>query len=57
MELIGLFLDDAFLALATLAVVVLAALAGALLHQPLLAGIILVVGCVGALVVSAVRTK
>ena len=54
-ELIGLFLDDVLLAIATLVVVAVAAIASFALHLPLLAGGFLVVGCVGALVVSAFR--
>ena len=53
-ELVGMFVDDEFLALAILAVVVLAA-AASYLGQPLVAGLILLVGCVGVLVTSVVR--
>ena len=56
-ELLGLFLDDLFLAIATLAVIALAAIASYGLHQPLLAGIILLAGCIAALAISAVREK
>jgi hypothetical protein len=55
-ELLGLFIDDEFLALAILGVV---ALAGALrwsdIAAPLIAGAILFFGCVCVLVASAVN--
>jgi hypothetical protein len=52
-ELIGLFVDDGSLALAILAVVILAAVAVALLPGvPLLAGAILLLGCLGVLLAN-----
>lgn len=52
-ELIGLFVDDGSLALAILAVVILAAVAVALLPDvPLLAGAILLFGCLGVLLAN-----
>ena len=54
-ELIGLFVDDGSLALAILAVVILAAVAVALLPDvPLLAGAILLFGCLGVLLANLV---
>jgi hypothetical protein len=54
-EIVGLFLDDVFLAVALLVVVVVATAASLLLHAPVAAGIILAVGCVAALVASTLR--
>ena len=55
-ELLGLFIDDEFLAVAVLVVV---ALASSLILQteapPLLAGGMLLVGCVGVLMLSVIR--
>ena len=54
-ELLGLFVDDEFLAVVIIAIVALAAVAAWLLQLPALAGAVLVVGCVGVLVLSAWR--
>jgi hypothetical protein len=54
-ELIGLFLDDAFLAMAVLAVSIAAAALSLILHASgLLVGGVIVLGCASALVVSSV---
>ena len=56
-ELIGLFVDDEFLAVAILAVVALAALLATLAALPPLGvGAVLFLGCLGALVVGVWRT-
>ena len=55
-ELIGLFVDDGSFALEIVAVVILAAIAAALVpNVPLLAGGILVLGCLGVLSASVAR--
>ena len=54
-EILGLFVDDQGLALAVLGVVVLALVAAFGLHAPAVAGIVLVLGCLGALVVSTLK--
>jgi len=55
-ELVGLFIDDGSLALAISVVVVFAALAAAIAPAvPIAAGIVLVVGCLGALVGTVTR--
>ncbi|HEY3643269.1 MAG TPA: hypothetical protein VGL31_19395 [Xanthobacteraceae bacterium] len=52
-ELLGLFVDDGSLALAILAVVMLAAISVALIPDiPLMAGAILVFGCLGVLLAN-----
>jgi hypothetical protein len=52
-ELLGLFVDDGSLALAILAVVMLAAISVALIPDiPLVAGAILVFGCLGVLLAN-----
>jgi uncharacterized membrane protein YhaH (DUF805 family) len=52
-ELLGLFVDDGSLALAILAVVMLAAISAALIPDvPLVAGAILVFGCLGVLLAN-----
>jgi hypothetical protein len=56
-ELLGLFVDDEALALGILAVVVLAVALVALLPEPsLLAGAVLLFGCLGVLFGTAIRT-
>lgn len=56
-ELLGLFVDDEALALGILAVVALAGVLAALMPEPsLLAGAVLLFGCLGVLVATAVRT-
>ncbi|TMH34802.1 MAG: hypothetical protein E6H59_14270 [Betaproteobacteria bacterium] len=55
-ELAGLFIDDGLLALAIGVVVVFAALVAAIAPAvPIAAGIVLVVGCLGALVGNVTR--
>ena len=55
-ELVGMFIDDKFLAMAVLAVVTLAAACAFLLAAPqLVVGGILLVGCVFVLVSSVLR--
>jgi uncharacterized membrane protein len=52
-ELIGLFVDDGALALEIVAVVILAAISAALIpNVPLLAGSILLLGCLGVLLAN-----
>jgi hypothetical protein len=56
-ELAGLFVDDGWLAVAILAVVVLAGLcAAAAPGASLLAGVVLLFGCLGVLVANVLRT-
>jgi hypothetical protein len=55
-ELLGLFVDDGWLALAILAVVMLAAISAALIPDiPLAAGAILLFGCLGVLLANVAR--
>ncbi|HEY4922959.1 MAG TPA: hypothetical protein VII20_00975 [Roseiarcus sp.] len=54
-EILGLFVDDQGLALTVLGVVVVAAVAAFGLHAPPVAGVVLVLGCLGALVVSTMN--
>jgi uncharacterized membrane protein len=55
-ELAGLFVDDGWLALAILGIVALArAVATLAPAEPLAAGVVLLVGCVGVLFGNAVR--
>jgi hypothetical protein len=55
-ELAGLFIDDGLLALAIGVVVVLAAIVAAIAPAvPIAAGIVLLVGCLGALVGNVMR--
>jgi uncharacterized membrane protein YdjX (TVP38/TMEM64 family) len=55
-ELVGLFVDDGALALAIIAIVALAGMMAALLPgAPLVAGAVLLFGCLGALLVNAAR--
>ena len=57
-ELIGMFIDDGFLAIAVLAVVALAATCGFLLAaSQLVVGSVLLVGCVFVLVSSVVKAS
>jgi hypothetical protein len=57
-ELAGLFVDDGALALTIVAVVVLAAIAAMLIPDiPLIAGAILLVGCLAALPASVARSS
>jgi hypothetical protein len=56
-EIVGLFLDDEFLAFATLVVVGAAAiLVNVVAAIPLAAGIVLLVGCLAVLVIGVLRT-
>jgi hypothetical protein len=55
-ELLGLFVDDGSLALEILAVVILAAISAALVPDaPLVAGAILLFGCLGVLLTNVAR--
>ena len=55
-ELVGLFADDGWLALQIAAVVVLAAITARLISSvPLVAGAILLLGCLGVLLANVVR--
>ena len=55
-ELAGLFIDDGLLALAICVVVVLAAIVAAIAPAvPIAAGIVLLAGCLGALVGNVMR--
>jgi hypothetical protein len=55
-ELVGLFVDDGWLALEILAVVVLAGISATLIPDaPLLAGSILLLGCLGMLLANVAR--
>ena len=56
-ELVGMFVDDEFLALAVLAVVAVAAGLAAWLAPPLLVGGVLLIGCVAVVVSSALRAS
>lgn len=57
-EVVGLFIDDEFLAIAILIVVGLAALLAFWLHAPaLVVGGVLLLGCIGVLVSSVVRDE
>ena len=54
-ELMGLFVDDGAPALAIVAIVVLAALVAALMPDlPLAAGVVLLVGCLGSLLLNVI---
>jgi hypothetical protein len=55
-ELLGLFVDDGALAVEILAVVVLAGASAALIPDlPLVAGAVLLFGCLGVLIASVAR--
>jgi hypothetical protein len=55
-ELVGLFVDDGWLALEIVAVVVFAAITATLIPSvPLVAGAILLLGCLGVLLTNVVR--
>jgi hypothetical protein len=57
-ELAGLFIDDGLLALAISAVVVLAAIVAALAPDaPIAAGVVLLAGCLGALIGNVARAE
>jgi hypothetical protein len=57
-ELVGLFVDDGWLALAIIGVVAVTALIAALApHGRVAAGIVLLVGCLGALFGNVMRTR
>ena len=56
-ELFGMFVDDEFLALAVLAIVAIAAIVAWISSTPVLAGIFLLVGCVGVLVASVLQAS
>ena len=55
-ELVGLFVDDGMLALALIAVVALAALvAWTVSNVPMAAGLVLLLGCLGALFGNVIK--
>jgi hypothetical protein len=54
-ELIGLFVDDGWLALSIVAIVALAALLSRIPGAALPAGGVLLLGCLGALILNVVR--
>jgi hypothetical protein len=54
-EILGLFVDDQGLALAILAIVAAALLLAFGFHAPAVAGAVLLLGCLGALVVSTLK--
>ena len=57
-ELVGLFVDDGWLALAIIGVVALAAFVAKLApHVPVAAGVVLLVGCPGVLLGNVMRTR
>lgn len=57
-ELVGIFVDDEFLAIAVLAVVAVAALlAFQLAVPPLLVGVVLLFGCIAVLISSALKAS
>jgi hypothetical protein len=57
-ELLGLFVEDGALALAIAAIVVVAGMAAALLpHGSLATGAILLFGCLGVLLVNAMKAQ
>ena len=56
-EILGLFVDDQGLALAILAAVAAALLIAFALHASAIAGAVLAIGCLGALVVSTLRAR
>ncbi len=57
-ELIGLFVDDGWLALTIVGVVALAAFVAKLApHVPVAAGVVLLVGCLGVLLGNVMRTR
>jgi disulfide bond formation protein DsbB len=57
-DLVGLFVDDGWLALAIIGVVAVTALVAALAPQgPVAAGVVLLVGCLGALFGNVMRTR
>ena len=57
-ELVGLFVDDGWLALAIIGVVAVTALIAALApHGPVAAGIVLLAGCLGVLFGNVMRTR
>ncbi len=56
--LVGLFVDDGWLALAIIGVVAVTALVAALApHGPVAAGVVLLVGCLGVLFGNVMRTR
>jgi len=55
-DLAGLFVDDGALALSLVAVIVIAAVTAAMMPGTLAAGVVLVAGCIGTLVVNVLRT-
>ncbi len=56
-ELLGLFVDDQGLALTILGAIAAALLIAFALHAPGIAGAVLALGCLGALVASTLRAR
>jgi hypothetical protein len=56
-EILGLFVDDQGLALSILALVALAIAIAFGFHAPAIAGIALILGCVGALAASVLKVR
>ena len=57
-KLLGLFVDDGWLALANIGVVAVTALVSVFTpHVPMAAGIVLLVGCLGVLFGNVMRTR
>ena len=56
-ELVGMFVDDEFLAIAVLAVVAFAALLILVGMPPLVAGVLLLLGSIAVMVISVIRTS
>jgi hypothetical protein len=54
-QLAGLFVDDGWLAFATLCIVALAAVLALLTHLPLAVGAVLLFGCLSVLLVNVIR--
>jgi hypothetical protein len=55
-ELVGLFLDDAFMAIAILALIAISAWLAFVVHATsLVLGVILLLGCISVLVISTLR--
>jgi hypothetical protein len=57
-EVVGLFVDDGWLALSIIGVVALTALVAVLApHAPIAAGVVLLGGCLGVLFVNVIRAR
>jgi hypothetical protein len=56
-EILGLFVDDQGLALAILGVLAVAVLCAFALHAEAVAGVVLLLGCLGALIFSTLKAR